>query len=236
MLMHKMTKEMDRGMPPSAEELEGIGKLMGEATQTGALKSGEGLKPTSQRLHIAYKGGKRKITKGPFSNATELAGGYALMRVESEEEALGWLDRFAKGVGDIEFFLGPVVEGWEMGMSEKPENAPLRYLAVYNADASTGELSTDPAALRALRSVMEEMRAAGVLQESAELAPPSAGARIHYKGGNRTVIDGPFAESKELIAGYAIFEVASKTEAVDWAARFGDLGRVEEIDVRLVRE
>jgi hypothetical protein len=158
------------------------------------------------------------------------------MRVKSQEEALSWLDRCAAALGDVELFLGPVVEFWDMGMGDKPEGAPLRYLAVFNADPSTGELSTDPAALRALHGVVQDMTNTGVLQENGVLAPPREGARIRYSGGKPRVIDGPFAESKELIAGYAIFNVASKEEALDWAIRFGNLGGIEEIDVRLLRE
>jgi hypothetical protein len=236
MLMHKVTEAMEQGLPPTPEAMQEIGKLMGEASQAGALISGEGLKPTSQRWHVAYKNGKRKVTKGPFSKLKELAGGYILLRVVSQEDALGWLDRFAALFGDIELFLGPVVEPWDMGMGDKPDGAPMRFLAVYNADASLGEPSTDSEALPSLRILQREMAAAGVLQESAVLAPPREGARLRYESGKLRVIDGPFAESKELIAGYAMFEVASKAEALDWAIRFGNLGGIEEIDVRLVRE
>jgi hypothetical protein len=88
MLMHRVTKEMEQGVPPTPEELEAIGKRMGDATQVGALIGGEGLKPTSQRLHIAYKAGKRTMKKGPFSEVKELPAGYALMRVKSQDEAI----------------------------------------------------------------------------------------------------------------------------------------------------
>lgn len=236
MIMHKMTKAMDQGVPPTPEEMQRIGKLMGEASQAGAFISGEGLKPTSERLLVVYKSGKRTVTKGPFPNAKELAGGYVLLRVKSQEEALSWLDRIGAAVQDLELFLGPVVEPWDMGMGDKPNDAPSRFLAVYNVDASTGEPSTDKEIARALDGVRQEMTAAGVLQESAVLAPPRDGARLRYDTGKVRVIDGPFAESKELIAGYAIFKAGSKEEAIDWGIRFGDVVGVEEIDVRLVRE
>ena len=69
----------------------------------------------------------------------------------------------------------------------------------------------------------EEARKAGKLLAAEGLKPSSAGMRIRLANGKRTAVDGPFAETKELIGGFAIFEVASKQEAVDLAQRFVDV-------------
>jgi len=58
------------------------------------------------------------------------------------------------------------------------------------------------------------------------LASTKNGARIRFEGGKHPVIDGPFAESKELVAGYAIFDLPSKAAAIDWAVPFGDVVKV----------
>jgi hypothetical protein len=65
----------------------------------------------------------------------------------------------------------------------------------------------------------EELVKAGVMLDGAGLKPSVSGARIRYSGGKRMVTDGPFAEAKELIAGYWIMQVKSKEEAVEWAKR-----------------
>ncbi|HWA77715.1 MAG TPA: YciI family protein, partial [Polyangiaceae bacterium] len=130
MVMHKMTEEMEKGLPPDPAIIEGVGKLVEEGASQKVFVSGEGLKPSSQRVHIAYKKGKRTITDGPFAEAKELVGGFALMRVRSKEEAIEWCDRFAAVIGDVELIMGPVVEPWDLGMMPKPENAPLRYLSL----------------------------------------------------------------------------------------------------------
>jgi len=65
----------------------------------------------------------------------------------------------------------------------------------------------------------EELVKAGVLLDLSGLKPSSAGARIKYSGDKRTVVDGPFAESKELVAGFWIIQVKSKNEAIEWAKR-----------------
>jgi hypothetical protein len=66
----------------------------------------------------------------------------------------------------------------------------------------------------------EELVKAGALLDASGLQPTSKGARIKYSNGKRTVIDGPFAEAKELIAGYTIIQVKSREEAMEWARRF----------------
>jgi hypothetical protein len=66
----------------------------------------------------------------------------------------------------------------------------------------------------------EELVKAGVLLDASGLQPSSKGARIKFSGGKRTLVDGPFTETKELIAGYTLIEVKSKEEALEWAKRF----------------
>jgi hypothetical protein len=66
----------------------------------------------------------------------------------------------------------------------------------------------------------EELAGAGVLLDASGLHPSSKGFRVEYRGNKRTVVDGPFTESKELIAGYTMIQVRSREEAVEWARRF----------------
>jgi len=81
----------------------------------------------------------------------------------------------------------------------------------------------------------EELARAGVLLDASGLQPTSKGIRIRYSKGKRTIIDGPFTESKELIAGYTLIQVKSREEGLEWAKRFpapfGE-GNDGEIEVR----
>jgi hypothetical protein len=81
-------------------------------------------------------------------------------------------------------------------------------------------------------ALIDEMTKAGALEATGGLASTKKGARIRFEGGKRTVIDGPFAESKELVAGYAILDLPSKAAAIEWATRFGDVVKVNEVEVR----
>jgi hypothetical protein len=85
----------------------------------------------------------------------------------------------------------------------------------------------------------EELQKAGVLLDASGLQSSSKGWRIKYSGGKRTVIDGPFAETKELVAGYTLIQVKSREEAMDWASRFPNPavdGKEGEIEVRQLFE
>jgi hypothetical protein len=85
----------------------------------------------------------------------------------------------------------------------------------------------------------EELARAGVLLDASGLAPSSQGWRIRYDGKERKVIDGPFAESKELIAGYTLIQVRSRDEALEWTRRFPNPvgeGLAAEIEVRRLYE
>jgi len=236
MVMHKMTAEMEQGAPPDPAIIEGVGKLIQDGLQDKVFISGEGLKPSSQRVHIAYKNGKRKVTSGPFDDARELVGGFALMRVKSKEEAISWCDRFAAIIGDVELFMGPVVEPWDIGLGPKPKHPPLRFLSLHRLDESAPDAPPPPELIAKMGALIDEMTRAGVLQDTGGLKGTKDGARIHYQGNQRTVVDGPFAESKELVAGYAIVDLPSKAAAIEWTQRFGEVVKVNEIEIREISE
>jgi hypothetical protein len=238
MVMHKMTEEMEKGLPPDPATIAGVHKLIGEGVKEKVFVSGEGLKPSSQRVHIAYKDGERTITDGPFTEAKELVAGFALMRVHSKEEAISWCDRFAAVIGgNVELFMGPLVEPWDLGMVPKPTNPPLRFLSMHKMDErSENDAPPDPQLMAKMGALIDEMTKAGVLQATGGLSGTKKGARIRFEGGKHTVIDGPFAESKELVAGYAILDLPSKAAAIDWAIRFGDVVKVNEVEVRQMPE
>ena len=108
-------------------------------------------------------------------------------------------------------------------------------------DTEAGVLP-DEKFLSALGAFYEEAVKAGVILAGEGLQPSSKGARVRYSGSKRTVIDGPFAETKNLIAGYAIIQFASKAEAIEWTKRFvqvdapGRLGAESECEIRRIFE
>ena len=98
----------------------------------------------------------------------------------------------------------------------------MRYLILLK---STQPVSPPPAELMdAIMKLGEEATNAGALLDTAGLAPSAAGARVELSGGKLSVTDGPFAEAKEMIS-YALYQVKSKEEAVEWTSRFLNLHR-----------
>src|SRR5690606_24074857 len=93
MIMHKMTEAMERGEQPDPAVFAGIEQLIQEGQKSNVFISGEGLKPSSERVHVRYRAGKRTVTEGPFTDPKELVGGFGLFQVNSREEALSWCDR-----------------------------------------------------------------------------------------------------------------------------------------------
>jgi hypothetical protein len=89
----------------------------------------------------------------------------------------------------------------------------------------------------AMAGYHEELQKAGVLRDASGLQPSARGWRIKYSGSKKTVVDGPFAETKELIAGYTLIEVKSREEALEWTKRFPNPHLTEgEIEVRQLFE
>ena len=115
----------------------------------------------------------------------------------------------------------------------------MRFMAIVKAtkDSEAGMMPSEEL-LAAMAKFNEEMVRAGVMLEGNGLQPSSKGARVRFSGDRRTVIDGPFAETKELIAGYWILQVKSKQEAIDWIKRcpHPHPGTEAEIELRQIFE
>ena len=116
----------------------------------------------------------------------------------------------------------------------------MRYMILVkaNKDSEAGVRPSEEL-FAAMADYHEQLAKAGVLLDASGLQPSSKGWRVKYTGGKRTVIDGPFTEAKELVAGYTMIQVKSKEEAVEWSRRFPNPtidGGDCEIEVRQIFE
>ncbi len=115
----------------------------------------------------------------------------------------------------------------------------MRFMVIVKADKNSeaGALP-DEKLLADMGKYNEELVKAGVMLAGEGLHPSSKGARVRFSGSKRTVMDGPFAETKELIAGYWLFQVKSKEEAIEWVKRAPNPfpGTESEIEIRQVFE
>jgi hypothetical protein len=121
----------------------------------------------------------------------------------------------------------------------------MRVMLMIKGDPQPGAAPSQEL-LGAVGSYNDELKAAGVLIDLAGLLPSATGRRVRRSGSNRTVVEGPFPESRQLVAGYWILQVPSMEEAVQWAERFpfqawsriypGQYGAEVELELRQVYE
>jgi hypothetical protein len=115
----------------------------------------------------------------------------------------------------------------------------MRFMVIVKADkTSEAGALPDPKLLEEMGRFNEELVKAGILLAAEGLQPSSKGARIRFSGDKRTVIDGPFAETKELVAGFWLIQAKSKDEAIEWMKRCPNPfpGTESEIEIRQVFE
>lgn len=235
MIMHKHDPKTEAGIPPPPGLIQEMGEFIGGFAKTGRLIDGAGLGATKHRTRLTFHGGEATVKHGPYTGERELPAAMSVLKVATRDEAIGWAERYGKILGDGEIELGKVTEPWDLGLMPAPPNPPLQLLLVEKADAATEGAGRSAEQKAAIASLKGEMTSAGVLQRSVKLQPSSKAKRLVFTNNKMRVFDGPFAESKELIGGFAVLELTGFDEAIEMCKRYAEiLGGTLEIDLRLV--
>jgi hypothetical protein len=233
-VMHKVGPRYETGAIEQREIVE-MGAFIQESIKQGTFLNGAGLVPRVPRTRYLAKDGRFEETT---NNDHNLLSGFALLKVANRAEALAWARRFAPFIQPGELELGLVTEAWDLGFGEKPPNAPERYLALMMANAASESEAPPPAEdLPKMGALIDELVKAGVLQALEGIRPSKLGTRLRFQAGKRVLaVDGPFTESKELIAGFSLISVPSKEAALAWAERYGCILTDLEVDVLALHE
>jgi hypothetical protein len=232
LVMHKVNDDIERGVRPEPALIGRIGAFIGEIASGGHFLGGEGLGATSERVRLVFAKGNATLERGPLVGAHEPMADVAMLKVRSMDEAISWSTRIGEALGDGELEIGPVVEPWDLGLGERPAGeVPLRVLVMHKRGDGREPVAAGRPAVAALA---DELTKADALVTAIALEPSRKGARLRIKSGQRSVIDGPFAESKELIAGYSLLQTETLAEVIDIAFRFGAILGDIEMDVRPV--
>jgi len=233
-IMHKTNPHWESGAIPSKELIARVGALIGEMAKSRVFVAGEGLRASSEGVRLRFSGGARTITKGPFRGENELPAGFAILRTGSLDEAVEWATRQAATLGDVEMDIRPINEPWDVGICEAPSDlTKRRWMVLRKATAATESGESPSASQRAAMSrLVDESTRSGVHVASESLRPSARGRRYKNSAEGRRVIDGPFTETKELIAGYCIVNAESLEEACRWAEKYIDVVETDEVDVR----
>lgn len=260
MMLVKSTKNYEANIWPDEKLEADLASYTEELVRAGARLDGGRLQPSSHGARVHYARGKFTVTDGPFAETKELIAGFCMIEAKSLAEAVEWAKRIPFPDGEVEvrplfeltdFPVDPAEQpdGWrekeEQMRAAPPARRPgtTRYMGILKADRDTeAGVMPDEKFLGTMGAFLEEGAKAGIFLSGEGLKPSSEGARIRYSGNKRIVTDGPFAETKELIAGYAILQFASKAEAIEWTKRFvevdapGRLGAESICEIRPFRE
>jgi hypothetical protein len=247
-MMVKSNEKSESGALPDEKMLAEMGRYNGELIKAGMMLGGDGLAASSKGVKVRTAARKTTVVDGPFAEAKELVGGFWLIQAKSQDEAVEWARKVPFKEGEIEirglfeledFPVDPVEQagGWRAAQPFATLNprqpGTRRYMLMLKADRLTESGATpSEKVLAEMGALMEDLTRQGALLAGEGLKPSAQGKKVKFAGGKTTVIDGPFAESKELIAGYAIIDVPSKAAAVEWALRFGEVVKVDEVEVR----
>jgi hypothetical protein len=231
-IMHKTTAYWEAGGIPDAELIGNVGALIGDLKRAGVLRAGEGLRASSLGARITVAGGAPDVVPGPFAGDNELPAGFDIIRAATLDEAVAWACEVGKVLGDVQMDVRPVTEPWDIGLGSKPDGVKTqRYMLLRKATAATESGVALAPEKRAALARLRQRAPAGHLGVE-DMRPSARGRRCKNTSAGVAFTDGPFAESKELIAGYVVVDVPSLDEAVRWCARYVTVVGTAEADVR----
>lgn len=207
-----------------------------------AVPSAKWLHPSASGLRMTRANGEWRVDErpvdGPLAGANELVAGFAFIEAASREEAARWASAWPASDADGEAELevrqagcpGGCV-GFDMRTLPRGAAADLRpaqlqpalqpYAVLLRSDAgSEADLEPPPSVIDTMNRANEAGIRAGIALAGEGLRASALGARVKFSGGKASIIDGPFTEVKELIAGYWLVQAASMAGAVDWVKRY----------------
>ncbi len=224
LMIVKSNPRTEAGVLPTEKELSDMGAYNDELIKAGIMLAGEGLHASSKGTRVRISGKKATVIDGPFAEAKELVAGFWAINVKSKEEAIELAKRvpFTEGEVELREVYAPEAFPDVPAPPAPPARKPgtTRFMVLLKADKNT-EAGLEPTKEleTAMGALIEEVIKSGALLAGDGLKAGSCGARVLYAGDKRTIVDGPFAESKELVAGYCIVQTATKTEAVEFGRR-----------------
>jgi hypothetical protein len=210
MLLFVARKGAPGGGPDHLAELK---RFVGELASQGKLRCGAPLRPEDEAARIRVRDGKPIATDGPFAESKEVIGGFWIIDVASREEALAIARRTPHARhGSVE------VHPLEFRMAAADPGQGTPFLYAFLAEPRIED--ADRSKLREMLDFTVTMKQERRFLETAPLTADPPPARVETRSGKVVVTDGPFAEAKEIVGGYAILRAASRAEAIEIAKRY----------------
>ncbi|TCV96457.1 hypothetical protein EC912_102808 [Luteibacter rhizovicinus] len=223
LIVRKADNDTEAGMPPSQELLEDMAQYIDTLAAEGRLHTGEGLKPSSQGVRVTFANGQATVVDGPFAETKELVAGLSIIEAESLDDAVDWVRGWPTIDGHGEVCLDIRSMGCPGGLPgfSNPDNddeatKPRFAVLLKSDDDAERDVDPGPVVLGAMADGIRAGIEAGFLLAGEGLRSSASAKRVRFSGGKPEVIDGPFAEVKELVAGYWILRMASIDDVIEW--------------------
>ncbi|HEY4316496.1 MAG TPA: YciI family protein [Herbaspirillum sp.] len=245
--------EQENGPQPSAELLEAMAVYHEKMHADGILRGAEGLHPSAKGARLKLSKGKAEVIDGPFAEAKELVGGFSMVELPSKQAAIDLAKRWPRLDGDVTLEIRevgcvggcPGIEA-EAAAAQAAKATPAlepnarRYMVLLRSNRfSESDAIPDAKTMDALMAFNQAGMREGRILAGEGLRASALGARVAFDGGKVNVVDGPFTEVKELIAGFWLIRANSLQDAVGWAKRVPYPTAIDgevEVEVRLVFE
>lgn len=244
MIIRKADAATEALLPPAPGLIEDMERFHRQFADEGRLGLALGLRPSGHAVRLKIGPGGVTVTDGPFAETKELVAGFTIIEADSKEAAIErlrhWPAADADATGQVVLELRET--GCPGGCAEVAssftdnDDSAGRYVILLRADAASERDAVPPQPmLDALDAFNLAEANAGVLLAGDGLMSSARGARVVVRRGGTSVIDGPFAEAKELIAGFWMFRAGSLEEAIAWAKKVPyPTGPEVEVEIREV--
>src|SRR5688500_18737793 len=229
-MLLKSDAQSEAGVPPPEHVLTEMGQFSERMLNAGVMVGGEGLHPSSKGAKIRIANGKTTVLDGPFAESKEVVAGFYMLKVKDLAEAIEWTKQLpgADWTPEAEAELRPLFEtedfpvdaaeqpgGWrdqeiearkELETKVPGPEKGQRWISFLKADKNTeAEMMPSTKLLEEMGALMGEMQAQGLLISGEGLRASKHGAKVRLLNKKLSVVDGPFTESKEIIAGFSMF-------------------------------
>lgn len=243
MMLRKGDPNTEGGVAPSEQQLAALNQYHDELTKAGVMCAREALESSAGGAHVGFSGRTPTKVDQPVAHAKGVVADFTIIDVPSKAEAVAWAKRWPAidGAANVEIEVretacpGGVPTVPKPRTSVRDTSGAKRYAILLKANTK-GEADILPEQNRLAAMVTHNEAAirAGVMLAGEGLQPSSRGARVKFTGGKPTVIDGPFAEAKEMIAGFWLIQTASKEDAIEWVKGYPYPYEDADVEIREV--
>jgi hypothetical protein len=216
-LIHTVDPDLAPASPEEQREAWDLfSSWVGELDAAGAGLHGSRLRPPEDATTVKIRDGELIVTDGPYAETKEQIGGYDVLECDSLDEAVRWAGKHPHArMGSVEVRAFP--DGAPAGPLPEPGAGNTRYMVLVCTDPAVGPGVFDQ--MEPSDRWVGETDSRGIRVFGSELEPPEAARTVRVRQDRVIVTDGPFAETKEQIAGFDLLDCADLDEAIEIAAR-----------------